>query len=107
MWKLEKETLTIKYMENISFPDARKIAKTRLQLDENRPNPMLQQYSPHHRGAGGGVTNEGDLQGGTLPEGLWPWAFCFKEDPCLLPPDHGSNGHQWPTMGRLLCVNSK
>ena len=74
---------------------------------------MLQQYSPNHRGVGGEVTNEGELQGGTLPEGLWRWAFCIKEDPCLLPPDHGSNGHQWTTLGRLVwelrmtCISSE
>ena len=45
-WKLEKDTLTIKYTENVSFPDARKIAKTRLQLDENRPKSYAAAAQP-------------------------------------------------------------
>ena len=46
IWKLEKETLHIKYNENLSFPDARKIAKTRLQLDESRPRSYAAAVQP-------------------------------------------------------------
>ena len=46
IWKLEKETLNIKYTENVSFPDARKIARTRLQLDENRPKSYSAAVQP-------------------------------------------------------------
>lgn len=46
VWKLEKETLHIKYNENLNFPDARKLAKTRLQLDETRPRSYAAAVQP-------------------------------------------------------------
>ena len=46
IWKLEKETLTIKYTENVNFPDARNMARTRLQLDENRPKSYAAAVQP-------------------------------------------------------------
>jgi hypothetical protein len=36
IWKVEKETLKIKYTQNISFPEARKLAKSHLQYEQQQ-----------------------------------------------------------------------